>query len=598
MNSASNHIIHMLAGDASDSDDDPMIFDDYEADDALYRTSDPVPKFRAEPVEPSLIFRGSPDEEAPEVLFPQDTHTVKKAVSFEDVDVTENWSENEVTEAKGDTPATTAGGVPNTENSSNLVQQVPLQEPVSSTEPFSTHEPSKPASYAGLSPESPATAVALTMSGASELSSRPPDTPKGHSVITIEHTTAASSTSKSAAFLLGMSKPVFAIVAFTLLFTTTSAIVFFAQFLRIPGLDNQISALTSQVDRLEAEVQALQTEINRLSSEVDRLGLEVDDLSLENDRLVVLNDGLKAENSIFSDFVQQFNGTNTDIEDWIQNITNATASLSLQVGQLTDEKEALKNSTVFLENEVGNLQDQADALNRTNVAVEATNKVLKTQVQELNADISNMNQTNKILMNQNYKLNATVETLNEENAGLKAQVDRLEAVLGFLNETGNNGTFQEVTQELNNLITSNQNLVLTGLQNQYLSRVDFWLCSYLSAFSGMPFVVDPTLAIGATDYSSVIANVNSGALEPLCLNRSNFEDFVKVNFLKSLPGLPRPYNASTNKLRSAVTQYTTRALNYYFPENGEVGISPQEWAQANYSCTKLASNLAFAVAFN
>jgi hypothetical protein len=42
--------------------------------------------------------------------------------------------------------------------------------------------------------------------------------------------------------------------------------------------------------------------------------------------------------------------------------------------------------------------------------------------------------------------------------------------------------------------------------------------------------VDPTLAIGATSYSSVIANVNSGASVPLCLNRSNFEDFMKVTF--------------------------------------------------------------------
>jgi FtsZ-binding cell division protein ZapB len=145
---------------------------------------------------------------------------------------------------------------------------------------------------------------------------RPPETAKVHSVITIEHTTATSPTSKSAAFLLECLKPVFAVVAFVLLFTTISA-MFFLLNSSDSGPDNQIAALTSQVDKLEAEVQ-LQTEIDRLTSEVDRLELEVDDLSLENDRLVVSNDRLEAQNSAFSDFVQQLNGTNIDIENWIQ----------------------------------------------------------------------------------------------------------------------------------------------------------------------------------------------------------------------------------------------------------------------------------------
>jgi cell division protein FtsB len=592
MQTASNHIIHMLAGNSSDSDDDPLIFDDYDMDETGNRTNDPVHTFRADP---ALIFRGAPDEEAPEVVIPQDMRTVKKAVSFDATEATDSWSANDGTVTTvGEITSTES--VPNAESNFNLVEKGLQQESDSCIQPCSTHEPSQPVSHAGQSPES--SPAAFTTSGVSEFSSRPPETAKAHSVITIEHTTATSPTSKSAAFLFGMSKPVFAVVAFVLLFTTISAIVFFAEFLRIPGLDNQIAALTSQVDRLEAEVQELQTEINRLTSEVDRLELEVDDLSLENDRLVVSNDRLEAQNSAFSDFVQQLNGTNIDIENWIQNVTNTTASLSLQVAQLTDENEALQNSTVFLENEVADLQDQADVLNRTNMAVEATNAVLETQVDNLNAEILSSKETNNLLMNQNYRLNTTVATLSEENAGLKAQIDRLETVLTFLNESGNNGTFPEVVQELNNLIESNQNLMITSLQNQYLSRVDFWLCSYMSEFSGRPFVVDPTLAIGATSYSSVIANVNSGALVPLCLNRSNFEDFMKVNFLNAQPGLPRPYNVSTNKLRSAVTQYTTRALNFYFPDNGEAGISPQDWAEANYTCSRLQSNLMFVVEFN
>lgn len=607
----------MLAGNSSDSDDDPLIFDDYDVDDTVLPPTTnlhPGHSFRADP---NLIFRGTPDEEAPEVVIPQNLHTVQKAVSFEGADGEDATHDDSSMARESTTTVATAGAVllattaaaaaattsvlSSESNDVNLVEQGLQQESDSvNSPPSSTHDTSKPVSDAGPSPES-SPAAAATMSGVRELPSRPPDTPMAtHSVITIEHTTATSSTSnKSAAFLFGMTKPVFIVVTCLLLFTTISAIVFFAQFLRIPGLDNQIAALTSQVDRLEAEVQALETEIDRLTSEVDRLGLEVDELSLENDRLVASNDRLEEQNNVFSNFVQQLNGTNMDIEDWIQNVTNTTASLSLQVAQLTEENEALQSSSIVLENEVGNLQDQADALNSTNMALEATNTVLETQVDALNGEILVFNQTNNVLMNQNNQLNGTVAKLNEENTGLKEQVDRLEAVLAFLNESGNNGsTLQEVVQELDNLIESNQNLMLTGLQNRYLSRVDYWLCSYTSEFSGMPFVVDPTLAIGATSYTSVITNVNAGALVPLCLNRSNFEDFVKVNYLQALPGLPRPFNVTTNKLRSAVVQYTTEALNYYFPDSGEVGISPQDWAAANYTCSNLESNSRFVIAFN
>jgi hypothetical protein len=424
-----------------------------------------------------------------------------------------------------------------------------------------------------------------------------PDSPKGNSTLVIEHSM-ASSTPTAAAFLLGMSKPVFAFVALALLLTTASAVVFFTQFLRIPGLDNQIVALTAQVDRLESQLVELQNEIDRLSTEVDRLGSEVDSLSLENDRLASENDRLQVENTAFDELNQKFNGTNADFVELLQSLSNTSDNLLLQVTQLTIETASLKNSTGSLEMQVVDLQDEANTLNTTNSELNATNQILETQNVKLNSDIILLNGTNNALMTQNKNLNASLMTLDQRNTDLTEQVDRLESVVGFLNETTNNGTFEELIQTLSSLIETNRNLVLTSLQTQYLARVDNWLCDFLSAFAGKTFIENPDLGIGASDYPSVISNVNLVAMAPLCLDTDNFEDFVTLEFPSSHDGTSSPYNVTANQLRSAVAQYTSQALTYYFPGQGEVGVSPQNWTQARYDCEGLPSSLKFAIDLN
>lgn len=461
--------------------------------------------------------------------------------------------------------------------------------PINGTTNGSTKSPQQLNAIAGQSLQSPGIAQ--------QASQQYSDTPKGNSTLVIEHTM-ASSTPNGAAFLLGMSKPVFAFVALALLLTTASAIVFFTQFLRIPGLDNQIAALTAQVDRLESQLVELQNEIDRLSTEVDRLGSEVDALSLENDRLESENDRLQVENAAFDELYQKFNGTNADFVDLLQSLSNTSDNLLLQVTQLTLETASLKNSTASLEMQVGDLQDQAETLNTTNSELNATNQILETQNVKLNSDIILLNGTNNALMTQNKNLTASVTALDQQNTDLKEQVDRLESVVGFLNETTTNGTFEELIQTLGSLIETNRNLVLTNLKTQYLSRVDNWLCDFLTDFAGKAFIESPNIGIGASDYPSVISNVDLGAMVPLCLDTDNFEGFVSLTFPSSLNGMSSPYNVTTNQLRSAVAQYTSQALNYYFPDQGEVGISPQNWTQAGYACEGFPSSLKFAIDFN
>lgn len=433
------------------------------------------------------------------------------------------------------------------------------------------------------------------MSGTTQPKSQnPPDPSKGHSTLVIQHI-AAPSTHGGAAFFLGMTKPVFAIIAFSLLFTTASAIVFFTQFLRIPGLDNQIAALTTEVDRLESQLVELEIEIDRLSSEVDRLGSEVDSLSSQNDRLASENDRLEIENDAFNELNQKLNGTSLDLVELLQSLSDTSDNLLFQVSQLTIENDILRNSTGSLETQVINLQDQTETLNTTNAELNATSKILEAQNAELVSDIVLLNGTNNALLAQNNDLNATLTTLGQQNSDLNDQVGRLESVLSFLNETTGNGTFDELIQTISGLIETNRNLALTSLQTQYLVRSDNWLCDYLTDFSGKAFIDNPNLGIGESDYPSVISNVELGAMDPLCLDTDNFEDFVSLNYEGAQSGASSPSNVTTNQLRSAIKQYTTKALNHYFPDQGETGVSPQNWTEAGYDCKGFPSILKFTI---
>ena len=443
-------------------------------------------------------------------------------------------------------------------------------------------------------PKSPISEDAKS-SGVNTLHSQHPETSK--TVLTIEHAMAPSPP-RSAAFFLGMSKPVFAIISFALLCTITSSLFFFTEFLKIPGLQNQIEDLTEQVDRLEGQVEELQIEVDRLSSEVDRLELGVDSLELENDRLASENNRMEVENDAFTELYQKLNGTTAEFYEALLSLSNTSDNLLLQVTGLSIEAESLRNSTGFLEMKVSDLQEQADILNTTNYELNRTNQILETQNDELETNLVTLNETNNALGEQIYNLTSTVSELEQQTSELNQQVARLESVISFLNGTTNNGDFEELIQTLNNLIEQNRNLELQSLKTQYMTRIDGWLCDYLTDFAGKFFVIDPNVTIGETEYASVISNINSGAMTPLCLDVYNFEDFVNVNFMGSGAGLTPPYNASTNQLRSAVAQYTSQALNYYFPDEDEVGISSLNWTEAGYECDGFPSELKFTVTFS
>jgi methyl-accepting chemotaxis protein len=594
---SSDDVIHMLARANSTEEDEDLVFDDDEEDE----DDDVDAELRPGP---NLIYiQQTEQDKPPAAVLPEKSPPPKNVTaspivsdpsegSNADKAVSPNKEDHDATKAASSVGiATTATDPSSTEGFSAVDAESPHQPVVSFQEPVKSPQ----SSIIQQSPQSPPGVAASY----SDMTSQPTDSPKGHSVVTIEHAS-VSSTPRSALFLFGMSKPVFAAVAFIMLFTTGSAAFFLSQYIRIPGLDSQIAALENEVNRLEEQLGVLQEEIDRLTVEVDRLGTEVNRLGDENDRLVVENDRLEVENEEFTELNQQLNASNTFLSTQVEFLTNATEDLSAQNAELKSENAQLANSTEALETQIDELEGQVTNLTIVNLNLVATNVALIIEVVELSQNVTQLEETNDELAQANQNLSQEVDRLEDANSNLQQQVDDLTAILQFINGTVGEieDSFQEAVDVLTGLIQTNQNILLENLQNSYGITVNAWRCDFQSDFAGEPFIADPNLPIGEPDYPPVISNVETNVLDPLCLDTTNFENYIHTEFLGQPPGFLPPYDVTSNQLNTAVTRYSAAAIDYYFPDEGETGgLTPLDWSDAGFDCKGLPEDLRFMVDF-
>ena len=60
-------------------------------------------------------------------------------------------------------------------------------------------------------------------------------------------------------------------------------------------------------------------------------------------------------------------------------------------------------------------------------------------------------------------------------------------------------------------------------------------------------------------------------------------------------GVLPPVEVTVEELTAGVNQYTTLALNHYYPDPAEEGLSPDDWADASYACAFLLPDQTFAL---
>jgi septal ring factor EnvC (AmiA/AmiB activator) len=150
--------------------------------------------------------------------------------------------------------------------------------------------------------------------------------------------------------MMGMSKPVFALVAATFLITSGSAAWFFSQWLSIPGLQQEVARLEEQVGRLSQEVDDLAYENTRytlLNARLNETVVEYQSLNSQLNastaRLENLNLQLNQSNTVFAELNMQLSGQN-----------QVYSSLNRQLNQTQAELAAINDDLIAV---VGFLND-------------------------------------------------------------------------------------------------------------------------------------------------------------------------------------------------------------------------------------------------
>ena len=409
----------------------------------------------------------------------------------------------------------------------------------------------------------------IAISPASTIFSSTGGSPPPAQSLVIEHNVnngrGSGGRARSAGLIFGMSKPIFALVAGSLLLTSGAAAYLLTGWLGIPGLNDQIKALEAQVDRLADEVDRLEDENDRYESLNDQLNATVqefaglnDQLNMTATRLEGINEDLTATNLEFKDRIE-------DLSQQNQEYATLNAELNATAVLLANEVDQFRRAiaTLILEN--------ADLAN------------LSDKLAGLTGDLGSIAEDQNLTI---AALELTLTGIVSENSRLSDLNNDLTNIASFLSETsaGLDTSLQQVTQFLAGQITANRILVLGSLENTYRQRITNWDCDYRDIFRVFAFGNDFDVVFPSADEDMVIRYVSDRVLSELCLDRTDFEQYL-FNTI--------PQGLTSNRLITGVLIYTTTALDYYFPEFDEDGLSVLDWADAAYDYQNLANKFVF-----
>jgi len=337
--------------------------------------------------------------------------------------------------------------------------------------------------------------------------------------------------------------------------------------------------------------------VDDLSEEVDRLEITVDTLNTTVQNLTIQVDFLEDLNENFTEIYQQLNNSvtnltekNDQLEEQVDQLENFTDELNDQVASLNNETAELEEQVVILNLQVDELGIEIDELEILNSNLTVNNQELNQTVTNLTSQVISLEQTVDELEEANSNLTKAVQELRQETNELNGQIDRLESILLGLNETLpiNQTAWDELLEDLEQIVDTNRGLVLTNLDLYYQGVVQAWRCDYPTDFSGRSFLENPTDPFGNDEnYAEVITNVEFNILKELCLDVINYENYLKFTTGKSQDSL-----VTFNEIRATVTQYTDDALLYYF-NNEAGGLTAIDWATAEYDCNKLTPEQRF-----
>eukprot|EP00547_Thalassionema_nitzschioides_P002015 CAMPEP_0194205562 /NCGR_PEP_ID=MMETSP0156-20130528/4804_1 /TAXON_ID=33649 /ORGANISM="Thalassionema nitzschioides, Strain L26-B" /LENGTH=599 /DNA_ID=CAMNT_0038931865 /DNA_START=20 /DNA_END=1819 /DNA_ORIENTATION=+ len=402
-----------------------------------------------------------------------------------------------------------------------------------------------------------------------------------HNVTTTNAQPAQSSSRAASSFFLGMSKPVvFGGVAIVVLIILTG--VFAGGFFQLPGLNKQIDNLEYQVDRLENAVVDLNETVDELEGLIDGLNDTVANLTQQVDILEDLNTDLSETNQQLKETVDVLTVENQQLNETVTDLNIANQQLNETVDKLAVENQLLNESVTLLTLENDRLNVSVNVLTLINNNLSATNEELQVEIGNLTGQVETLEETNEELEQANNNLTDTVQDLQKEISDLEKQINRLETILLAINDTiSNSSDWEKILEDLEKAANDTRNAVIADLELYYDGVNQAWICQYPTDFAGETFLETPDAPMGQPAYDTVVANVNTNVLLEMCLNVTNYELYVQVQTGKT------EVEVTFNEIRNGVTRYTEGAINYYFNEVDDGGLTPLDWTKADYDCQNL-----------
>lgn len=291
---------------------------------------------------------------------------------------------------------------------------------------------------------------------------------------------------------------------------------------------------------------------------------------------------LKRQNDILSESNDRYEDLNDRLNDTVTELKEQNQFLKEQVDTFAELNQDLNATVIDLKREVDRLEGQV-----TNFTKE--NDRLEDLVASLSNETDTLTELSNVLQENVDRLKGEVNSLKTENGRLEVSIDNLRTVISFWDDVVGDfdQTYEEMAAFLATQITTNRNLVLEALENTYHQRVADWDCGLRAQYALEPFSQDDSITIPDDKYRAVIDFVDGRVLSDLCLSRSNFESYISSRYPSG--------GISIDRLVTAVRRYTWDAIDHYFPEKGEEGLTPENWSMANFTCHNLMPSQKYSV---
>jgi ABC-type transporter Mla subunit MlaD len=286
---------------------------------------------------------------------------------------------------------------------------------------------------------------------------------------------------------------------------------------------------------------------------------------------------LKRQNGILSESNDRYEDLNDHLNDSIAELKEQNEFLAAQVDLFSILNQDLNATMIDLTEQVDRLEGQV-----SNFTLE--NDRLENLVGSLSNETDTLTELSNVLQSNVDRLEGDIATLEQENGRLDASIADLKTVIEFWGDVSGNfdDTYEEMAAFLAQQIETNRFLVLEALQNTYHQRVGGWDCALRDQFAMEPFANDDSVTIPGDSIDDVLTYVDERVLSDLCLDKADFEKYLEDRYSIA--------EVTVGRLATSVQRYTWSAIDHYFPEDGETGLSAEDWATAEYDCGKLASD--------